>query len=601
MSNRLAATLSPYLQAHADNPVDWWPWGSEAFHEAERRGVPLFISIGYSTCHWCHVMARESFADPETAAHINANFVAIKIDREEHPEVDAAYMAAASAFTSHLGWPLTIFATPQGQTFYAGTYFPPAARPPLPAFRDVLTAVVEAWRDRHDEVQHSAGAVADALRQAAVLPDATDWGTQHLVDAARTIAAREDHLYGGFGGAPKFPVATTLAYLCTTLIREHSPQAAASARRALAAMAASELRDPEDGGFFRYATQRDWTVPHYERMLNDNAQLLEIATVQGDAETAEGIAHFLGTVLQQPGGGFGAAQDSESWIDGERREGEYYRRRGAERHGLAAPAVDAKVLTAWNALAIRALAEAGVRLHRPGWITSARRAAEAVLRDNRDSNGNLVRSSLDGRSATAAATLADYALLADALLTLAVASGDAVYAQQGLELLGQAEQHAESTTVHDPVLTEHGISPSPDHSDGDLPSGPSALAQAYVRAWQYGAGEHYRQRAESIVARHIGPALHQPFAHGAMLSAAAALATAPRQVVVITHQPAAPLAQAARTLHAEVIAVVTAEQASALAHSGFELFADKTQPAAYDCSNFVCSLPTTDPHDLRDE
>ena len=315
MTNRLADTLSPYLRAHADNPVDWYPWGEEAFAEARRRDVPMLISIGYSTCHWCHVMARESFADPETAARINEGFVAVKVDREEHPHVDGAYMAAASAFTQNLGWPLTVFTTPAGRAFYAGTYWPPEARPPMPAFRDVLAAVREAWTTRRAQAEESADAVTAALAEAAEtaassLPDAAA-----LAEAARGLAAREDAEFGGFGGAPKFPVATTLRFLQEPLVRAAAPEAAAAAERALAAMADSDLRDA-DGGFFRYATRRDWTVPHYERMLTDNAQLLEVALDAGDEETARGIVRFLLGTLRQEGGGFGAAQDSEPWTDG---------------------------------------------------------------------------------------------------------------------------------------------------------------------------------------------------------------------------------------------------------------------------------------------
>jgi uncharacterized protein YyaL (SSP411 family) len=214
MSNRLAGTLSPYLRSHADNPVDWRPWGQEAFDEARRRDVPVFISIGYSTCHWCHVMARESFSDAATAEQLNAGFVSIKVDREEHPEVDAAYMAAASAFTQNLGWPLSVFTTPSGRAFHAGTYFPPVARGGMPSFREVLAAVQEAWRDRREVVVEQADAVASALSQ--VVPEPSPLPTTaQLTAAAAQIAGREDRVYGGFGGAPKFPVATTLRFLQT--------------------------------------------------------------------------------------------------------------------------------------------------------------------------------------------------------------------------------------------------------------------------------------------------------------------------------------------------------------------------------------------------
>ena len=243
MTNRLADTLSPYLRAHADNPVDWYPWGEEAFAEARRRDVPMLISIGYSTCHWCHVMARESFADPETAARINEGFVAVKVDREEHPHVDGAYMAAASAFTQNLGWPLTVFTTPAGRAFYAGTYWPPEARPPMPAFRDVLAAVREAWTTRRAQAEESADAVTAALAEAAEttassLPDAAA-----LAEAARGLAAREDAEFGGFGGAPKFPVATTLRFLQQPLVRAAAPEVAAAAERALDEAALDETAE----------------------------------------------------------------------------------------------------------------------------------------------------------------------------------------------------------------------------------------------------------------------------------------------------------------------------------------------------------------------
>jgi uncharacterized protein YyaL (SSP411 family) len=424
------------LRAHAGNPVAWYPWGDDAFAQAQQRDVPVLVSIGYSTCHWCHVMARESFADPETAALINRGFVAIKVDREEHPEVDAAYMAAAAAFTAHLGWPLTVFTTPDGRPFYAGTYFPPQPRAGLPSFTQVLGAVTEAWTERRDQADGTAGAVARALaetRGAASgegdLPSVDD-----IAGAAAAIEAREDRGFGGFGGgdpaAPKFPIATALRFLQADAVRTANPAASAVADRALAAMAGSALRDAVEGGFFRYATRRDWTVPHYERMLTDNAQLLEVAIDAGDEPTARGIARFLIDVLQQPSGGFGAAQDSESWIDGARSEGGYYARDAASRADVDPPAVDGKVVTGWNGLAIGALARAGARLDEPAWIEAARWAAEAVLGANVRPDGTLVRASLDEIASTASATLADYGQLASGLAALAVATGEVAYAER---------------------------------------------------------------------------------------------------------------------------------------------------------------------------
>lgn len=584
MTNRLANTLSPYLRAHAENPVDWHPWGTDAFDEAQRRGVPLLISIGYSTCHWCHVMARESFSDEATADQMNAQFVPVKIDREEHPEVDASFMAAASAFTRNLGWPLTVFATPAGRTFYAGTYFPPEARGGSPAFRDVLTAVNEAWTQRHDEVLASADAVVDALRAASrkdpsPLPDADALGA-----AAATILQREDTVFGGFGGAPKFPMATTLRFLQHPLAG-----GSAAAQRALDAMSASELRDQIDGGFFRYATQNDWTVPHYERMLTDNAQLMEAALDAGRHDVVRGVAGFLLSVLRCEGGGFGAAQDSESWIDGERSEGGYYRRGAAQREGLQPPAVDGKVLTGWNGLAIGALARAGARLGERSWVEAAAQAAEHVLTVNRAPSGVLVRSSLDSVAAAAVATQADLGLLADGLFALALASGDAVWGMRALDVLA-------TPVSEDPVLAAQGIAAAGDDGDGDLPSGPAAVASAHLTAWRLGAGEEHRQAAEALVAELTARALQHPLAYGSLLRVAAGLELPPRQVVAVVSSRDGALVDAAQRADADVVAVVTCEQATTFADAGFALFEgkDATDGVAYDCRDFVCRLPVSD-------
>jgi uncharacterized protein YyaL (SSP411 family) len=596
MTNRLADTLSPYLRQHAENPVDWYPWGEEAFAEAQRRDVPLLISIGYSTCHWCHVMARESFADPHTAALINEGFVAVKVDREEHPQVDGAYMAAASAFTQNLGWPLTVFTTPRGRTFYAGTYWPPEARGQMPGFREVLAAVREAWTVRREQAEESADAVTDALARAAEstpsdLPDVVAIAT-----AAEAIAQREDRVYGGFGGAPKFPVATTLRFLQHPLVREGTPQAAASAARALAAMAGSDLRDA-DGGFFRYATQRDWTVPHYERMLTDNAQLLDVALDAGDEQTVRGIASFLIDVLQRDGGGIGAAQDSESTIDGVRNEGGYYLRPLAERAILEPPAVDGKVITGWNGLAIGALARAGARLGEQSWIDAAAAAADHVLRVNRDDRGVLVRASLEGRASAAVATAADLGLLADGLFALALATGQTEWAVTARGILDTA---LEGAGVDDPLLSAQGIATSPDHTDGDLPSDAAAVAGAALTAWWLGAGDRYREAAAATVSALAERSLEQPFAHGSLLRAAAGLAAPPRQLVVVTSARDGELAEAARGADAEVIAVVDPGQAKTFADAGFELFEGKheTVERAYDCRAFVCRLPVSEPSEV---
>ena len=611
MNPRLEASASPYLRAHAGNPVAWYPWGEDAFADARRRDVPVLVSIGYSTCHWCHVMARESFADPETAALINRDFVAIKVDREEHPEVDSAYMAAAAAFTGHLGWPLTVFTTPEGRPFYAGTYFPPQPRSGLPSFTQVLGAVTEAWTDRREQVDGTAGAVAAALAEtrAAASVDADLPSIEDISRAAAALEAREDREFGGFGtgdpAAPKFPIATALRFLQSTSVRTANPAAAAVADRALAAMTGSALRDPVEGGFFRYATRRDWTVPHYERMLTDNAQLLEVAIDAGDEPTARGIARFLIDVLQQPSGGFGAAQDSESWIDGARSEGGYYGRDAGSRADLDPPAVDGKVVTGWNGLAIGALARAGAGLDEPAWIEAARWAAEAVLGANVREDGVLVRASLDEIASTASASLADYGQLASGLVALALATGEVAYAERARDLVLACIDDEGAPRVPgggDPVLAAQGIATQDAASDGDEPSGPSALADAVVSLWRLGGPGELRAVAERIVVANAAGALEQPLAYGAMLRVAAELAQPPRQLVVVAEERSAPLVAAARRLQRDVFAVVTPAQAAEWARAGFELFVEKSaqggRATAYDCRDFACRLPVTDPAEL---
>ncbi|WP_315972876.1 thioredoxin domain-containing protein [Curtobacterium poinsettiae] len=354
--NRLGTSVSPYLRLHADNPVDWREWGPEAFAEARERGVPVLVSVGYATCHWCHVMARESFADPEIGELLRRDFVSVKVDREERPDVDASLMASASAFTQQLGWPLTTFLTPDGHVFFAGTYFPPTPVGQVPAFRQILAAVLDAWTERRHEVDANASAIATAIRQGAVADATARSGESGAgadpglpsVDTIRAVTSQllqaEDTTYGGFGGAPKFPSTPLLEFLADAAA-DGDADADGLLDRSLHAIRASELTDA-DGGVFRYATRRDWSVPHYERMLSDNAGLLAVA----GAEQARGIADFLRDTLRRADGAFVAAQDSESTIDGRRVEGEWYRRPIAERAQLDPPPLDDQVLTGWNGL-----------------------------------------------------------------------------------------------------------------------------------------------------------------------------------------------------------------------------------------------------------
>lgn len=624
MGNRLGESLSPYLRAHADNPVDWYPWGDEAFAAATERDVPVLISIGYATCHWCHVMARESFSDPAIAEILNAGYVAIKVDREEHPDVDASYLAAASAFTRELGWPLTVFATPEGRTFYAGTYFPPRPVRGIPSFAEVLAAVDEAWRERRDDLHETAGAVAEALSAASVASTAGELPELAELDqAVAVLAAEEDRLHGGFGTAPKFPVAPVLGFLA-----QAGPEGRTLAERTMRMMGASPLRDPVEGGFFRYATRADWSEPHYERMLTDNALLLDVAAelARGDNPPAfvdalaEGVVGFLTERMQLQDGGFASAQDSESMIDGRRDEGGYYRRDAAERADLEPPALDEKVLTGWNGLAIGALAHAGFVFDDPEAVAAARRAADRLLQLHLRDDGTLVRASLDGVISTAVATLEDTGMLAGGLLELACATGDVRYADVARGLVDRAAAAADGADAAggmnprglpfaapsgaDPVLAARGLALPADPAEGATPSGTTACADAAWRLHALGAGDHYLDLAERAMRSVAGMAVQRPIAFGGALALMARLAAPLVQLVTVV--PDAPgtgagddaLLASTRRHAASVAVIVTEGQARAFAGAGFELFEGRTAQrdaaTAYRCRSFVCALPVHD-------
>jgi uncharacterized protein YyaL (SSP411 family) len=612
MATRLADAVSPYLRSHADNPVDWWQWRAEPFAEAQRRGVPVLVSIGYATCHWCHVMARESFSDPALADYLNDHYVAIKVDREEHPDVDASYLAAASAFTENLGWPLNVFLTPDGRAFYAGTYFPPVALGGHPSFRQVLEAITGAWTDHRDEVENTASAVVAALAEQA-LPAAGELPVE-FAGVVEQLVAYEDLEYGGFGGAPKFPVAPVLLFL---LSEKAGADGNTLALRTLERMAAPGLRDPIEGGFFRYATMRDWTDPHYERMLYDNALLLEAYTqawkLSGSdwaAKTADGVADFLEDILQLRSGGFASAQDSESMVDGELTEGDYYALSAAGRARQTPPKRDEKVLAGWNGLAISALARAGFAFDRADWLAAARRSADYLLAHHRQSDGPLVRASIDGRTSTATATLEDYGMLSQGLLDLALATGDARYAVAGRSLvdltLENPGEHLPFTVPGgaDPVLVSHGTALAADPSEGAYPSGLTSTASAAHTLYLLTADRRYLDAARSAMALVATPAVARPIGFGASLRLMAQLASEPVQLVVVTPETRqeSPLVATARTHGATLVTSVTEPQASALSLAGFELFegraAPSGEPTAYLCREFVCRLPTTDAAEL---
>jgi uncharacterized protein len=442
MSNRLAAATSPYLLQHADNPVDWWEWGPEAFEEARRRDVPVLLSVGYAACHWCHVMAHESFEDEATAAYLNEHYVSIKVDREERPDVDAVYMQATTAMTGHGGWPMTCVLDHDGSPFFAGTYFPDRPRHGQPSFTQVLQALSEAWTDRADDVRRVAANLREHL-SAAAAPTAAPIGADAVERAVGVLAEEFDPQAGGFGGAPKFPPSMVLELLRRFAVRpaeegSTTAQLVRQARHMLArtvqAMAGGGMYDQLGGGFARYAVDRGWVVPHFEKMLYDNGLLLalyaRLGTPLGDRVTRE-TTEFLLRELRTSEGGFASALDADS----EGAEGTFYvwtpaqlvevlgpddgawaadllgvtdqgtfehgtstlqlrhppadaaadrwhdvrRRLFAAREDRVRPARDDKVVAAWNGLAVSGLVAAWQRLGEQEWLDAAVAAGRLLV------------------------------------------------------------------------------------------------------------------------------------------------------------------------------------------------------------------------------
>jgi uncharacterized protein len=563
MANRLANETSPYLLQHAHNPVDWYPWGPEALARARDENKPIFLSIGYAACHWCHVMERESFEDAATAEDLNRDFVAVKVDREERPDLDQVYMSAVQAMTGQGGWPMSMFLTPDGKPFYGGTYFPPQPAHGMPAFRQVLAGVARAWRDEPLEVVAAGTRLVDALVQQQAGPTSGDAPTRALLDTATAaIEANFDATNGGWGGAPKFPQPMTIEYLLRRAATTGDPRPLAVARRSLDAMADGGIHDQLGGGFHRYATDAIWLVPHFEQMLYDNAQLARVYThafaATGDlryADVAAGTLDYIARELATADGAFAASQDADTegvegktftWTAGEVRQvlGEdalaFIEAYGITDHGnwedtnilsrlvpptgdpatesgLAAsrakllehratraqPARDDKALAAWNGLAIGAFADASRYL--PGgapYVAIATRAADAIVAGLLRSDGRLGRSWKDSRS-TGEGVLEDYAHLADGLLALYEASSDERWFTIARSLADTIlERFVDPSGGFFDTADDHEalVTRPKDVQDNAVPAGSSMAASVLLRLAALTGEARYREAADGALA-----------------------------------------------------------------------------------------------------
>ncbi len=626
--NRLAGETSPYLLQHAGNPVDWYPWTEEALARARDEDRPVLLSIGYAACHWCHVMAHESFEDPETAAEMNEHFVNVKVDREERPDLDAVYMDAVVALTGHGGWPMTVFLTPAGEPFFGGTYFPPAPRHGLPSFRQVLQAVASAYRERREDVRRSAAQLVEALRASSELtPSAEPLTGSLLSDAVRGLRQAFDPEWGGFGGAPKFPPASTLELL----LRRGELE---MAERTLDAMAAGGMYDLVGGGFHRYSVDGQWLVPHFEKMLYDNALLVPaylhawVVTGRGRyRRVVEETCDYLLRDLALPGGGFASSQDADTegvegltytWTEGDGLPADLLRPfehgrsivRGELDPELRArllevrsrrpqPGRDEKVIAAWNGLALAALAEAGRRLDRRDLLDAARGCAEVLLGPLSTPDGRLYRSARDGR-ARVAGYVEDYADVANGLYELHVATGEPRWlaeanrlARLAVELFADDAHGGFFMTAHD---AERLVARKKDLDDNPLPSGSSMLAFVLLRLARIYGDDELERRAAGVLRLSRAGLTRAPSAFGWALCALDLYLSPPREVAIIG-SPADEVARAALAPF-DPNAVVAFGPGDDV-----PLLAGKTRvdgrPTVYVCERFACRAPVTDPAALR--
>ena len=658
MPNRLVSATSPYLLQHKDNPVDWWEWDEAAFAEARRRDVPLFISVGYAACHWCHVMAHESFEDEEIARYLNENFVSIKVDREERPDVDAVYMTATQALTGHGGWPMTVFATPEGEPFYAGTYFPPVPHHGLPSFGQLLEAINKSWRTERDRLTSAATRITKTLAERTGLATAdpldigmVEYATTAAVDG---LARIYDAAWGGFGGAPKFPPSMVLEFLLRQHKLHDDPRIIAMVNGTCEAMARGGMYDQLAGGFARYSVDGEWVVPHFEKMLYDNALLLS-AYLHWWRESHNSLAlkvvretaWFLLRDLQAPEGGFISSLDADTqghegltyvWTPEQLREVlgdedglwaaalfkvteagtfeqgssvlqlhrdpddiERYERVCAKLRATRAmrpqPGRDDKIVAAWNGLAITALVEAGALCDEPEWTSAAVQAAQLIV-DVHLVDGRLSRTSKNASRANSVGVLEDYACVAQAFLAIYQHVGGRVWLDRAsalIEVMVDEFRDPATNGFFDTASSAEALILRPsDPTDNATPSGWAAACGALLTYSALTNSLAHRAIAEAALAPLVPLGAEHPRFAGWGLAVLTAWLDGPREVAVVGDS----LDPSALELWKAVLMSGRPGMVHVRGQAGDDepLLLDRSainqQPTAYVCRQFICSAPT---------
>jgi len=619
--NRLAGETSPYLLQHAGNPVDWYPWGDEALARAREEDKPILLSVGYAACHWCHVMEHESFEDAATAALMNEHFVPVKVDREERPDIDSVYMDAVVSLTGHGGWPMTVFLTPAGAPFFGGTYYPPEPRHGLPSFGQLLQAIADAWRERRSDIERDAGAITEQLRRTAE-PSREPLTPSLLTDAVRGLRQQFDPEWGGFGPAPKFPPASVLEFL----LRRGELELAT---KTLHAMAAGGMYDLVGGGFHRYSVDRQWLVPHFEKMLYDNALLVPVYLhgwlVTGNERYREIATETLDYMLRELSldeGGFASAEDADTdgvegltytWTaeddvpdellhpfeDGRfiirgAVDPELRARLFEERERRRKPLRDDKAIASWNGLALAALAEAGRRLGRDDYLDAARSLGEFLLGPLSTAEGRLYRSWRAGK-AKHAGVLEDYADVANGLYELHVATGEPRWLEESrrlavlaVDLFGDPADGGFFLTPRD---GEELVARKKDFDDHPTPSGNSMLAYVLLRLSRLWGDQELERQAVGVF-RFVAPLLARaPSAFGHALNALDLHFSSPREIAIVG-PPDSEVARAALAPFDPNAVVAFGPSDAVPLLAGKDLVDGR--PAVYVCEGFACQAPVTE-------